>query len=347
MRTFHVGIGTVCLLLLVSPALANVYFNDFDGNEAFNSGVTGALGGAGELTDVQDYDGIGTGANVFGGDFLRNDTPGLTPGEAPGTPTVLTLNNLPPHDGIEINFLLAILDTWDGSRGSPFGGSSAPDYFNVVVDGQTIFKQTFDNGLRSQLEPSHPQYPNYEDGITGCCPYEEKGYEFPNGGAGEYDGSYWAELYSEWFEDYEYQFDAYPKPVDLTPGQAWDVKTVFPVGCGFFTEPCETRVEWENPNLWEPLDGTNQLRVDSGWDMGLEPVFDHIPHIASSVTIEFFADGALGTNGWGGGTSESWAIDNIEVIAIIPEPSSILLCLGGVGMALLRRRPVNRRAIRP
>ena len=51
----------------------------------------------------------------------------------------LTLNNLPQHDSVDIDFLLAIIDSWDGA------GSSWPngDYFNVLVDGQTIFRETF------------------------------------------------------------------------------------------------------------------------------------------------------------------------------------------------------------
>lgn len=40
-----------------------------------------------------------------------------------------------------MNFLLAVIDSWDGSSGSLY----SPDAFNVSVDGTLIFKQTFDN----------------------------------------------------------------------------------------------------------------------------------------------------------------------------------------------------------
>jgi len=44
--------------------------------------------------------------------------------------------------------------------------------------------------------------------------------------------------------------------------------------------------------------------------MGLDPVFQNIPHTAGTLTIEWFAGGS----GWQGGSDESWAIDNVEVI---------------------------------
>jgi hypothetical protein len=44
--------------------------------------------------------------------------------------------------------------------------------------------------------------------------------------------------------------------------------------------------------------------------MELDPTFNNIPHMVSTLTIEWFASGA----GWQGGTDESWAIDNVEVI---------------------------------
>ena len=47
---------------------------------------------------------------------------------------------------------------------------------------------------------------------------------------------------------------------------------------------------------------------DSGYNMGLDPAFDAIPHTASTLTIEWYAEG-----GWEGGADESWGIDNVEV----------------------------------
>jgi titin len=48
---------------------------------------------------------------------------------------------------------------------------------------------------------------------------------------------------------------------------------------------------------------------DSAWDLGRDPAFNSIAHSASTVTIQWFADGCC----WSGGADESWAIDNVMV----------------------------------
>ena len=52
----------------------------------------------------------------------------------------LTLTGLAAHDSIDLDFLLAVIDSWDGSN-----TSVAPDYFNVSIDGNIIYQETFDN----------------------------------------------------------------------------------------------------------------------------------------------------------------------------------------------------------
>ena len=129
LETFVLAI--VLLLFLVSPSLAvpvQVFYSDF------NSGMPTEFSGAGGVEGVQGYDGIGTGSNVFSGHFLRNASTGN-----PAPESILTLTGLPTHDGIELNFLLAIIDSWDGSS------SHGPDYFNVEIDGNLIFHKTFTN----------------------------------------------------------------------------------------------------------------------------------------------------------------------------------------------------------
>ncbi len=106
----------------------------------FDSGVPVEFSGTTTVAAVQGYAGLGTGADVFSGNLLQNDTGGTfaNPGSIPQTPTTLTLTNLPSHTSIDINFLLAIINHWT----SP---SSAPDVFNVRVDGVLVFSSTFDN----------------------------------------------------------------------------------------------------------------------------------------------------------------------------------------------------------
>jgi len=115
-----------------------VYYNDFDGEAIAAPEVTATLAGITSTEPVQDYDAYG-----FGGDFLRNDTGGYASGGDMGTPgltTTLTLTGLPPHTSIDINFLLAIIDSWDG--GGP-EGCCHPDILTVTVDGNTIFSESF------------------------------------------------------------------------------------------------------------------------------------------------------------------------------------------------------------
>ncbi len=67
-------------------------------------------GGGGE--HVAGYSGLGEAGKQFDGQFWRNAT-GIA-GNDEQTPTVLTLNNLPEHSSLSIEFLLAVIDSWDG-----------------------------------------------------------------------------------------------------------------------------------------------------------------------------------------------------------------------------------------
>jgi len=62
----------------------------------------------------------------------------------PAQKTTLTLTGLPEHTSIDLGFLLAIIDSWDGSNSNT---NVAPDIFNVDVDGQSIFSETFEGAL--------------------------------------------------------------------------------------------------------------------------------------------------------------------------------------------------------
>ena len=117
-----------------------VLSDDFDGGQSTLGGVSAVLSGVTTTESVQNYSGIGTGSNVFSGDFLRNRTGGVPTTGTAGAFTTLTLTNLPVHDSVSIEFLLATIDSWDGVDGA-FGVTG--DYFNVRVDGQEVFEATF------------------------------------------------------------------------------------------------------------------------------------------------------------------------------------------------------------
>lgn len=75
---------------------------------------------------------------------------------------------------------------------------------------------------------------------------------------------------------------------------------------------------------------------DAAYNLGGDPAFRNIPHTASSVTIQWFADGS----GWQGGDDESWAIDRVSVSlnadSILAVPPA-----GGAGLALRAPTPTD------
>jgi hypothetical protein len=93
--------------------------------------------------------------------------------------------------------------------------------------------------------------------------------------------------------------------------------------------------------------GFADLYPDRAYDMGLDPRL-FFAHTAATLTVQFFANGP----GWQGGIDESWGIDNLEIILIVPEvegtitsvpePGTLLL-VGGALLAGARRLRSGRR----
>jgi hypothetical protein len=113
----------------------SVFFDDFDGGQAIAAGVSGGFSGFTTTESAQGFAGLGTGANVVAGNVLHNPT-GNSSENIPSEKTTLMLSGLPAHTGIDLKFLLAIVDTWDGNIG---------DYFFVDIDGTQHFAETFTN----------------------------------------------------------------------------------------------------------------------------------------------------------------------------------------------------------
>ncbi|MDP6566390.1 MAG: PEP-CTERM sorting domain-containing protein [Alphaproteobacteria bacterium] len=222
----------------------------------FNAGASAEFSGITATESVQ-----GFAAHGFSGQFLRNTTSSSV--------TRLTLNGLPSHTGIEINFLLAIIDSWDGDTN--LGGSAPVDRFHIAVNGSSVYAESFDNfNTADQTAPITNQIVSGVDlGFTGVT----------FGGLN----------------------------VGL-PGEFWGNLTFF----------------------------------DAAYDMG-SPVagLDSIAHTSSTLTIDFSAPIQ-------GGSDESWAIDNLEIIlhgvgtsepSEVPEPMALtLLGTGFLGLAWARRR---------
>ena len=190
----------------------------------FESGVPDEFTGFTSTTAVEGFAGLGTNSNVFAGQFLQNDSGCCSLDPSTGqTPTRLTLTDLPSHQSVDVDFLLAIINSWESSDDSSVYG---PDNLVVTVDGTQIFNDNFRN----------------------------------------YDGT-----------DQGYQP---PTDVALT------------------TPPLD--------DLGFPGPSAALEQNDSGYNMGLDPAFDAIPHTASTLTIEWYSEG-----GWEGGANESWGIDNV------------------------------------
>jgi hypothetical protein len=117
-------------LLLGWPALSSavtVFSSDFE------SGLPAQVIGPGvSVESVQGYAGLGSAGNQFSGAFLRNLT---------NDDVTVTLTGLPAHDVVDVLFLFAAIDSWDGSSGAFPSG----DFFTLKVDGQTVFGESFEN----------------------------------------------------------------------------------------------------------------------------------------------------------------------------------------------------------
>lgn len=114
-------LAVVAFIALASPVAAVEVFNS-----DFESGLPPELDAPGCVIEgVQGYAGLGTSGNQFGGSFLRYTS-------VPILDTRLTLHNLPPHDQVTVSFLLAVIDSWDGT-----------ELLKVSVDGVEVFSHWF------------------------------------------------------------------------------------------------------------------------------------------------------------------------------------------------------------
>lgn len=105
----------------VAGAQATVVFET-----GFESGLPAEFAAPGSVIEgVQGYAGLGPAGNQFGGSFLRYTLQGIVD-------TKLTLRNLPPHDAVDVGFLLGLIDSWDGT-----------ELMRISVDGNVLFSHWF------------------------------------------------------------------------------------------------------------------------------------------------------------------------------------------------------------
>ncbi len=110
-------------------------------------GSPAGFSGAATTAPVGGYANLGSASNRFAGSMLRNDTGrAFSQGAEPSSaviPTRLTLSDLPRHTSVDLNFLFAAIDSWDGNRETDVEGPA--DVFGVASDGRLIFAETFEN----------------------------------------------------------------------------------------------------------------------------------------------------------------------------------------------------------
>lgn len=126
-KIFVLFFFSVCLARVDSRAGVIAFSSDFE------TGTPAQVGGTGVLTGTQGYGALG-----FGNTFLRTQA-----GNGVANGISVTLTNLPSHSSVDIDFLLAVIDSWDGV-GNPTHG---PDGLTVAIDGVPIFAEVFENSF--------------------------------------------------------------------------------------------------------------------------------------------------------------------------------------------------------
>ncbi len=123
-RVLPTLLGAALLLAAVgaaAPARAQVVFES-----GFESGIPAQMSATGAHTEgCQGLSGLGATGNQFGGNVLRYSDITLHD-------VTLNLTDLPAHTRVSIGFLLALIDSWDGT-----------ELMNISVDGQLKFSHWF------------------------------------------------------------------------------------------------------------------------------------------------------------------------------------------------------------
>lgn len=120
-RPALLGAAACIALAAAPPARAQVVFQT-----DFASGVPAQMSAVGaHAEDCQGFAGFGAPGNQFGGNVLRYSDIALHD-------VTLTLTDLPAHTRVSIGFLLALIDSWDGT-----------ELMEISVDGQLRFSHWF------------------------------------------------------------------------------------------------------------------------------------------------------------------------------------------------------------
>jgi hypothetical protein len=137
-------------------------------NTGFESGLPPEFSAPGCVIEgVQGYAGLGTAGHTFAGSFLRYTS-------VPLHPTTLTLTGLPAHDAVDLDFLLGVIDSWDGT-----------ELLQVRVDGALLFNHWFQLALGDSSDYIAPPGVLLSRGVNlgfsnSSYHYRDRAYDFVN-----------------------------------------------------------------------------------------------------------------------------------------------------------------------
>lgn len=118
----------LCGAIGASAVPITIFGTDFDGPATIGSGVGIAYFVSDSGTATESVQSLPGGLG-FSGAFLRNDSAGGW--------TSLGLTGLGAHTSVSVDFLLAILDSWDGFN------CCGPDRMHFRIDGVDVFDEIF------------------------------------------------------------------------------------------------------------------------------------------------------------------------------------------------------------
>lgn len=117
------------------------------------------------------YQGLG-----FDTAMVTNDT-----GGNPATAIVLAGSGLPAHTSLNLGFLLAVIDSWDGN--TALGGTAPPDFLNITVDGVSIYSETFDNFVSADQSASTANQLGFGSNLGFNAGWPDSAYDFTGANA--------------------------------------------------------------------------------------------------------------------------------------------------------------------
>ncbi|TBO30081.1 PEP-CTERM sorting domain-containing protein [Aquabacterium lacunae] len=127
-----VALAMACALGQSAQA-ATVFSTDFE------AGIPAGLAvGVAATTGVQGFAGLGATGLTFSGQMLRVPT---------GNLVTLTLAGLPAHTELSLGFLMAAIDSLDGTGTFPQG-----DFLSITLDGALVFRESFANAADYQVQ---------------------------------------------------------------------------------------------------------------------------------------------------------------------------------------------------